>query len=217
MAGHRGAANSSASPPHIGAIADLPATLIDGWDLRAAITRLSKDQREAILLRFFVGLTTPEVAALLRTPGAVMTPGVLHGRSRMMYQFDAYVRRFPSGLRGLLGIGSPGSAIFVKSFTSPPTVKDLQAIKRAVEDISMATFVPPARVIAVWRAEGDAKLSDEAYEFVTKEVVRVTLFGKMYECSLQSIEENPDGTYDFIPFIPETPSAALPMAPAASA
>ena len=165
----------------------------------------------------FLASKNPEVAALLRTPGAVMTPGVLHGRSRMMYQFDAYVRRFPSGLRGLLGIGSPGSAIFVKSFTSPPTVKDLQAIKRAVEDISMATFVPPARVIAVWRAEGDAKLSDEAYEFVTKEVVRVTLFGKMYECSLQSIEENPDGTYDFIPFIPETPSAALPMAPAASA
>src|SRR2546428_4467946 len=42
------------------AIGGDPATLIDGWDLRAAITRLSKDQREAILLRFFVGLTTPE-------------------------------------------------------------------------------------------------------------------------------------------------------------
>ena len=38
---------------------------------------------------------------------------------------------------------------------------------------------------------------------MTKEVVHVTLLGKVYECSLQSIEENPDGTYDFIPYIPE--------------
>lgn len=42
-----------------------PAALVEGWDLRQAVSRLSGDQREVVLLRFFVGLTTPQVAALL--------------------------------------------------------------------------------------------------------------------------------------------------------
>lgn len=42
-----------------------PAAMIDGWDLRAAVSRLSSGQREVIVLRFFVGLTTPQVAAVL--------------------------------------------------------------------------------------------------------------------------------------------------------
>ncbi len=129
----------------------------------------------------------------------------------MMYQFDTILQQRPTGLRGILGFGSPGSAIYVKSFAAPPSVGDLQAIKRAVEDVSLASGVPPTRVIAVWKAGADAKLADDAYEFVTRDVVQVTLFGKVFECSLQSIEENPDGTYDFIPYIPET--IAGPTAP----
>ncbi len=42
-----------------------PAAMVDAWDLREAISRLTEEQREVILLRFFVGLTTPQVAALL--------------------------------------------------------------------------------------------------------------------------------------------------------
>ena len=169
-----------------------------------------KDATQRVLA--FLASRNPEVAQLLRTPGALMAPAILHGKSGMMYQFDVLVRRPRRGLRGFLGFGSPGSAIFVKSFSAPPSVSDLQAIKRAIEDVSLASGVPPARVIAVWRAGGDAKLSDKAYEFVTTEVVRVTLFGKVHECSLQSIEENPDGTYDFIPFIPDATSSTTPGA-----
>lgn len=160
-----------------------------------------KDATQRVLA--FLASRNPAVAEVLRAPGAVSPPGILRGRTGMMYQFDAYVQAPPTGLRGFLGFGSPGSTIFVKSFGAPPSLTDFQAIKRAIEDVSMATGVPPARVIAVWKAGADAKLSDEAYEFVTKEVVRVSLLGKVHECSLQSIEENPDGTYDFIPFIPE--------------
>src|SRR5436190_12878103 len=108
----------------------------------------------------FLASRNPEIAQLQKTAGAVSTPAILHGRSGMMYKFDAYLRRSPTGLRGLLGFGSPGSAIFVKSFTAPPSRGDFEAIKRAVEDISLATGIPPGRVIAVWRAEGEAKLSD---------------------------------------------------------
>jgi hypothetical protein len=171
-----------------------------------------KDATQRVLA--FLASRNPEVAQLLRTPGAVQAPAIVPGRSGMMYQFDVVVRRPRTGLRGFLGFGSPGSAIFVKSFGAPPSLSDFQAIKRAVEDVSLASGVPPARAIAVWRAEGDAKLPDDAYEFLTGEVVRVTLFGKVYECSMQSIEENPDGTYDFIPFIPETGGNSLPRTPA---
>ena len=171
-----------------------------------------KDETQRVLA--FLASQNPDVVHLLKTPGATLAPAILPGRSGMMYQFDVLVRRAPTGLRGFLGFGSPGYAIFVKSFRAPPSVSDLQAIKRAVEDVSMASRTPPVRVIAVWRATEGAKLSDSAYDFVTKEVVRVTILGKVHECSLQSIEENEDGTYDFIPFIPEMTAPTLPGTPA---
>ena len=42
-----------------------PASAPEGWDLREAIDRLSSEQREVIILRYFVGLTTPEVARVV--------------------------------------------------------------------------------------------------------------------------------------------------------
>ncbi len=164
----------------------------------------------------FLASRNPAIGHLLGSPGGVVSPAILPGKSGMMYRFDVLVRRAPTSLRGLLGFGSPGSAIYVKSFTAPPSLGDLRAIQRAVEDISLATRIPPVRVIAVWRADGDAKLSDDAYEFLTREVVRVTLFGVEHTCSLQSIEENPDGTYDFIPFIPEIAALGPQTSPAAA-
>ncbi|HLE45907.1 MAG TPA: hypothetical protein VI915_02815 [Thermoplasmata archaeon] len=176
-----------------------------------AVIPPGRDATQRILT--FLGSRSPELQTLLRTPGATAVPAMLRGLSGMMYQFDAYLQHRPAGLGGLLGFGSPGFAVFVKSFAAPPTATDLQAIKRAVEDISAATSVPPARVIAVWRAEGDARLSDEAYELVTKEVVRTTRLGTVFSCSLESISETTDGTYDFIPYVTEIAgAAALPQA-----
>jgi hypothetical protein len=152
----------------------------------------------------------PEVQSLLRTPGAFAVPATLRGQSGMAYPFDAYVQKRSTGMRGWSGFGSPGYSIFVKAFPSPPAAADLYWMKGAVEDISAATGIPPVRVIAVWRAEGDARLSDEAYEFLTREVVRVPRLGEDFACSLQSVAEGPDGTYDLIPYIPETMSSALP-------
>ena len=42
-----------------------PAFLIEGWDVMQALTHLSSDQRDAIILRYFVGLTTPETATIM--------------------------------------------------------------------------------------------------------------------------------------------------------
>jgi hypothetical protein len=150
-----------------------------------------------------------EVEAHLRTPGASAVPATLRGRSGMVYPFDGYVQRSPTGLRGWSGFGSPGYAIFVKAYPAPPTATDLRVLKRAVEDVTAFSGVPPSRVIAVWRAEGDARLSDEAYDVVTKETVQVPRRGRIFSCSLQSIAETADGTYDFIPYIPEVGVAAM--------
>lgn len=46
------------------AVAD-PALAVERWDLERAVRRLSEDQREVIILRYFVGLTTPEVATVV--------------------------------------------------------------------------------------------------------------------------------------------------------
>lgn len=51
-------------------VADLPggqdpASLIGGWDLRQAMSRLSDAHREVLLLRYFAGLSTPEAARVL--------------------------------------------------------------------------------------------------------------------------------------------------------
>jgi len=53
--------------PTIGSNSDLesPESLIEGWDLRQAVARLSEEQREVIILRYYVGLNTPEAASVL--------------------------------------------------------------------------------------------------------------------------------------------------------
>jgi RNA polymerase sigma-70 factor (ECF subfamily) len=67
LGGRRRQGPPAAQAPSVneaGELAD-PASLVERWDLREAISRLSSDQRDAIILRYFVGLTTPEVARLV--------------------------------------------------------------------------------------------------------------------------------------------------------
>jgi RNA polymerase sigma-70 factor (ECF subfamily) len=53
------------SPDVAGELAD-PASVVERLDLRHAIGRLSANQRDVIILRYFVGLTTPEIAIVVR-------------------------------------------------------------------------------------------------------------------------------------------------------
>jgi RNA polymerase sigma-70 factor (ECF subfamily) len=60
-----GRSQGSDDPGTFSSEASDPASAAEGWDLRDAICRLSDDQREVIVLRYFVGLTTPEVAGIV--------------------------------------------------------------------------------------------------------------------------------------------------------
>jgi hypothetical protein len=77
----------------------------------------------------------------------------------------------------------------------------LQSLKAAVEDVGLATRIPPARILSVWRAHGDESIAPDAYRFLNSEAARVTIRGSVYACSLELAREGDDGTYDFIPVV----------------
>ena len=159
--------------------------------------------------------SNPDLKAVTAIPGAVATPALLTGASGLTYSFDAYVRSEPTSLARLLGIGEPGFAVFVKAFDAAPSLADLQAIKRGVEDICLATRIPPARVLAVWKPAPGATIAPEAYDFLVRETVRVKIRGATFACSLELASEGSDGTYDFIPIVVDPGPRVQPAVSAA--
>ena len=165
-----------------------------------------KDAVERILAH--LASSSLDVRGLMAIPGAVAIPALLTGKSGLTYSFDAYVRRSPSQLWRTASLGSPGYAVFVKAFEKAPTLQDLNALKAAVEDASLASRIPPARILVLWQAKGDESVTSDVYEFLTKEAARVRLRGHTFVCSLELAVERDDGTYDFIPLVLEP--AAVP-------
>lgn len=143
-------------------------------------------------------------AAMLARPGAVHAPALLTGKSGVAYQFDAFVS-WPAGTLAPIGIGPSGGAAYVKAFEKVPTRADVEALRRAVEDVSASLHLPPKRVIALWKSEGRTEVPEDTYAFLTSEVVHAHIRGRTYACSVELVTEMPDGTYDFIPLVVDTP------------
>lgn len=160
-----------------------------------------KDSVQRILT--YLSAMSPDLRAAMALPGGLAAPALMTGRSGLAYSFDAHVRSAPSSLARAIGIGPAGFTVYVKAFDHPPTVADLQALKRGVEDVSAASKIPPARVIALWSARGEESVAADAYEFLTHEVIRTKVRGSAYICSLELAREGDDGTYDFIPVVME--------------
>lgn len=154
---------------------------------------------------------SPDVRALLAIPGAFAAPALLTGKSGLAYSFDGYLRSPPSLIRRYTGFGHPGFAVFAKAFDHTPTLPDVQALKAAVADVCVATRIPPARVLALWKGKGTETVAPEVYDFVTKDAIRVTIRGSTFVCSLELAREGEDGTYDFIPVVVE--AAVVPPPP----
>src|SRR5256712_11554365 len=126
-----------------------------------------KDAVQRILT--YLGNTSNDVRGVMSIPGAVASPALLTGKSGLTYSFDAYVRQGPSTLWRFLNVGAAGFAVFVKAFERAPTLGDLQPLKAAVEDVSSATRIPPARILVLWRAKGGDSGNPGGDEVLTKE------------------------------------------------
>jgi hypothetical protein len=56
-------------------------------------------------------------------------------------------------------------------------------------------------VIALWKSDGTADVPEEAYTFLTTQVVQGSVRGHAFAYSMELVTEMPDGTYDFIPLV----------------
>lgn len=160
-----------------------------------------KDAVQRILS--YLAATSSDIRGILAVPGAAAIPALLTGKSGLTYSFDAYVRQEPSWFWRIVSFGSPGFAIYLKAFDRAPTLADLKALKTAVEDVSVATRIPPARILVLWKSKKDESVAPDVYEFVTKETVHVRIRRSTFACSLELAIERDDGTYDFIPLVVE--------------
>lgn len=154
----------------------------------------------------YLSASSPDLTVDFRRPGAVLIPASLRGQGGFPYQFDAYASRTSGPLWRTLKVGYPGYAIYIKKFLRKPRLQELASLKQAVEDITAFTKLPPRRIIAVWTREGEESLEDEAYDFLTSEAAVTKAGVSLMKCSLELIAENPDGTYDFIPYITDVPA-----------
>ncbi len=194
-------------------------SFFDYYALRYRVVRAVREADPVVLvpqgatpvdrLLALLGQRSEAVAGMLAQPQNVRKPAIVTGRSGVAYQFDALLM-WPSGTLAPFGIGPGGGAVFVKGFERAPTRMDLEALRRAVEDVSPAIRLPPSRVIALWKSEGTAEIPEETYAFLTNEVVHASVGGRTRACSMELVTEMPDGTYDFIPLIVEAAGPAAP-------
>jgi len=160
------------------------------------VVYIPKGETSTQRLMSYLNYSDPELRQVLASPGVVVKQqAILKGAKGTFYNFDQYVVRKPRFM------GLPGYALYVKAFESPPTLKDLQAIGAGVQDITNDSKVLPRRIIALWTRTEDDNLDDDAYEFLTCSVMQGQLGRDTYTCAMQVVVENPDGTYDFIPWV----------------
>ncbi len=154
----------------------------------------------------YLHMTGGETSQVMSMPNAVSRGVPLMGRSGVVHNFEAMILAQSSSLRTFIPWAHPGWCILVKLYSSPPNLEDLKYLKHAAEDISMAMRVPPRRVIALCGMKADETLSEDAYQFLTSQVVTFRQYGDTLMCSMETIAETEDGTYDLVPFVAEIPS-----------
>ena len=149
--------------------------------------------------------SSPETKHVMSVPGAARTSVSLQGSSGMLHLFDAVVLAQPSSLWSLIGWAYPGWCFLVKRFEGPPRLDDLKYLKHAAEDVASKMKIPPSRVIALWTMREGQSLAEDAYQFVTSQVVALKHRGDIFRCSLEIIAETEEGSYDLVPFVVQVP------------
>jgi hypothetical protein len=173
------------------------------------IIYIPKGETAVIRLLELIKARNPAMAAAI-SARQYQSPSIQRGASSVFYNFDAYLVSKPGFLWKLLGVGYPGYQLFIKCFQTAPRSEDLASLKRAAEDVSQATKLPPSRVIALWTRAPIHDLSEEAYHFLGEARVEFSHRTKHYSSTLELVIENQDGTYEFIPYVAEGPYLSAP-------
>jgi hypothetical protein len=175
------------------------------------IIYIPKGETAVIRLLELIKARNPAMAPAISSR-QYQSPSIQRGASSIFYNFDAYLASKPSPWWKLLGMGYPGYQLFIKCFQAAPRSEDLASLKRAAEDVSQATKLPPSRVIALWTRAPNHDLGEEAYQFLGVAKVEFSHRAKHYVSTLELVIENQDGTYEFIPYVAEGPYFSAPRA-----
>jgi len=129
-----------------------------------------------------------------RRAGAMAS--LVKGASGASYEFDLHLVR-PSG-------AGARRSLYLKRAPGPPTLRDIDDIEAAVKDVTGATGSLPERVIILYtppRGTGPgAGPGDEVYDRLMERHISGRVGWTGYACAIELVSEQPDGTYDMVPF-----------------
>ena len=119
------------------------------------------------------------------------------------HHFDAYLIKKPTFMHGLHKRGNPGYALFIREYKRAPTELNIKKMVKELTDIYQGTRIYPNRVVMIFKAgSGYRGLEDEAYDRLVDEKIKIPGQLKRH-VNFQVVAELPEGTYEFVPFIPE--------------
>jgi len=122
-------------------------------------------------------------------PETLRKPGALSG-ARSSHDFDAYIfkKGFPAGRSYML---------LIRELEKLPTLKGLRRLAKEVDDISAKWKVVPSRVVLIVTSPLE-DIPEDAYEVLIEGIPL-----RRGNSIFQVVIESADGTYDFIPLVPE--------------
>lgn len=139
---------------------------------------------------------------LKKRPELLRKDSHIVGRKKR-HHFDAFIIKKPSFLHGLHKRGNPGYALYIKEYRHVPNEKDIRSLMREITDIFQKNKIYPNRVVLIFKAKsGYSGLEDEVYDWLVDEKIKIPGQLKRH-VNIQVVAELVEGTYEFIPFIPE--------------
>lgn len=131
----------------------------------------------------------------------------IKGASGFSHHFDAAVRIKPGILWRIFGLGgNKGYALYIRVYESKPTLTDIQAFERGVEDVTERCLAVPSRIVAVHESKRQFDgLDEELYTYILNHPFKIKVRGETFTVNVQVATEV-EGIYDFVPMIPELPN-----------
>jgi hypothetical protein len=143
--------------------------------------------------------SNPRIEELLRDdPNALKLRVELPGGERPA-AFDLLLVHPGGASYRAIGIGSGGFAILGRIGPDDPTVADLQAFARDVTNV--APHLDGLAVRSILLRANPKPLSDAVYDFAVGHPIPVAHGFTQGRSSLEIISENPNGTYDSVPYV----------------